>query len=197
VNRRFAASLLLVAPLLGLVACSSSTGGNAFPTAGATDGGSGGSSSTSSSPETGGDIAQMLRALQPCSLLSSAQLSQYQLAQIDAGNKLGTRYCRWQKPLDVNTNNGFAVEIGLRDSQGVKDINTDGEILTNNPVGKHHGTKVQDANSAGGCFVAIYITDSTRVDVVGVDTLADMSKSCQIAETFATLIEPELPGGGR
>ena len=140
-NRRLVVVPLLAAALFGLAACNSTTTGS--PTAGnssgtPTAGGSGG--------DGGGGVSTT--SLQPCDLLSADEASQLQLTKGGPIDEGGARACTWQKPVDTNGQNGYGVEIGIRDNQGLKDFNTAGYTLTDDTVGKHQGK--QAALDAGG-----------------------------------------------
>jgi hypothetical protein len=193
VNRRFTVVPLLAVAAFGLAACSSSTTGTgtAAPTSGAAPVSSGGSTSSSGGSGTSGGSA--LAALQPCSLLSSSVLSSLQLSQTDSGTANGARSCSWQKSVDANGLNGYAAGVDIRDSQGLKDVNTSGSTVTSDQIGSHQGQQLQSTDS-GDCIVAIGVTNSSRVDVT-VNAETDAGKACQVANQLAKVVEPQLPSG--
>jgi predicted small secreted protein len=198
VNRRLAVLPLLAAAVFGLAACNSTTTGTGTPAA--TNGGSapsssdaGSSSSTSEgsgSPSGEGGLA----SVQPCSLVSSSALSQYQLTPSGTSNADGARSCDYHRPVDINGQNGAAVGIDVRDSQGLKDIAATGYTVTDDNIGSHQGKQAQ-LNAGGGCFVAIGVGDSARVDVQ-VSATANTTQACQLANALAKVVEPRLPAGG-
>jgi hypothetical protein len=190
VNRRLAILPLVAMAALGLAACSSTTTGQGTPITTPAQGGTGGSSPSSSGSSGGGSSA--LASVQPCNLLSSATLSQFGLSKTQSITIPAARPCDWTKPVDINGANGYSVEIAIRDSQGIKDINTAGNTVTEDNVGSHDGRLVQ-ADAGGGCIVVIGVGDSSRVDVSVAGT--DTNQACSVANQLAKVVEPQLPAG--
>lgn len=195
VNRRLAVLPLFAAAVFGLAACNNSTTGTGTPeptVGGATTSSDGGS--TPSSTGGGSSGGGSLTSVQPCDLLDSSTLSANQLTSAGSSNSSGARSCNYHRSVDINGNNGAAVGIDVRDSQGLKDINAAGFTVTDDNVGGHQG-KQAALNAGGGCFVAIGVGDSARVDVQ-VSATADTTQACQLANTLAKDVEPKLPAGG-
>jgi len=174
---------MIAAALFGLAACNSSTPGTAT-----------GGDTNSPTTGSGGGGGVSTASLQPCDLLSSAEAGQLQLTPGGPVNEGAARACTWQKAVDINGQNGYGVEIGIRDSQGLDSINTAGYTITNDNVGKHSG-KQGALNAGGGCLVAIGVGSSARVDVT-ISAGTDTNQACQFANQVAALVEPRLPGGG-
>jgi hypothetical protein len=174
---------VVMTALFGLVACSNTTPGAAVtPPAGTAT-----SANTPSSTASGSGLA----AMQPCDLLSSTELSQNGLTSNGPSTGSGARSCRW----DNNAyDNGLGYTIGadIRDSQGLKDINTVGYTLSDDPIGHHQAKQAQQING-DGCFVSISVTTTSRVDVPASTGAADVNQSCVLANQYAKLIEPKLP----
>jgi hypothetical protein len=131
-----------------------------------------------------------LASIQPCDLLSADIISQNQLGTPTPANEGGARTCKWQNTT-ANNGDGYVVGFGIRDSQGIKDVNTDGYTVTPDNIGSHPGRQLQSTIS-GSCTIAIGVTNSSRVDVTGVAG-TDANQACQLANQFAKLIEPNLP----
>jgi Protein of unknown function (DUF3558) len=180
-SRRTTVLPLAVAALLGVAACTNSTTGNGSPapTVGSTQSGGGSTSSGSG-----------LTSIQPCDLLSSDILSQNQLGTPTTANEGGARTCHWQNTT-ASEGIGYAVGVGIRDSQGIKDVNPDGYTVTPDNIGGHPGRQLQSTLS-GTCIIAIGVTNSSRVDVT-VNAGTDPVQGCQLANQFAKLVEPNLP----
>jgi hypothetical protein len=177
----------------GLAACSSSTQGQgtAAPTTNTQqDTGGAGAPSSGSSTGSGGSS---LAAVQPCGLLSTAVQTQYELSPAATTPGTGARPCNWNKPVDQNGENGYEVEIDVRDSQGLSSINTNGFTVTPDNVGSHQGRLVQ-LDAGGTCFVALGVGSGSRVDV-SVTAGTDTSQACQVANQLAKVVEPQLPSG--
>ncbi|HEX5405091.1 MAG TPA: DUF3558 domain-containing protein [Pseudonocardiaceae bacterium] len=183
---------MLAAVLFGLVACSSGTVGTATPTQGdgsLATGGGGSSTSSSSSPGSGNSLA----SIQPCDLATPSVLSQLQLTKLGTSTDSGARSCRYQKPVDVNGVNGYTAGVDVRDSQGLKDVNTDGSTVTDDQIGSHQGKQLK-SSIPGDCLVAIGVSDSSRVDV-SVNAGTDTNQACDVANQLAKAVEPQLPPG--
>jgi hypothetical protein len=73
-------------------------------------------------------------------------------------------------------------------------LSTVGRTTTSRPVGSHDGRQV--LSQEGGCGVYLQLTRTSTVDIVVVDALGD-TQSCQLADEYATLIEPKLPAEQR
>jgi hypothetical protein len=184
VNGRLAVLPLAAVFALGLAACTSSTQGTgtAVPPSPA------GSSSASSPSSTAS--ASGTASLQPCNLLTSTEVSENELSGQGTTNDGGVRGCDWaNKTADGGL--GYAMEVAIRDSQGLADITTSGNTITNDPVGSHQGKQVQDS-VAGACFVAIGVTAKSRIDVLGSASNGNMSESCTIANKYAKIVEAKL-----
>lgn len=185
--KRSALLVAVTALAIGLAGCSSETPGNATPGDDA-NGGSvpsfpEGSTTTDTPPETstgGSGTAD----LQPCDLLSAEDLSALDLPASGEENELGpARTCQWQ------TSGSHTVSVGVIDELGIDDVQSDSppEPVT---VGSHDA--VQYVGVVGTCGVAIAVTESSRVDVLGTAG-GDMTKACEVANQAAELVEPKLP----
>ncbi len=175
-NHRFAVAPLVAVGLFGLAACGNSTGGTATP-------------ETTSAPTGGNGVSTA--AVQPCDLISATDATQLQLTKGGPVNEGAARACTWSKPVDSNGQNGYTVEIGVRDSQSVSSFNSAGFTITQDNVGRHQGIQAVDS---GGCFVVIGVGNASRVDVL--ISMTDTNAACEFANKVAKVVEPKLPGGG-
>jgi hypothetical protein len=164
-----------------MAACTNSTTGSGtpVPTTNTTQAGGG--------PTSGGSG---LTSIQPCDLLSSDIASQYQLGSPTPGNESGARTCA-RHNITANNGDGYVVGVGIRDSQGINDVNPGGFTVTTDNIRSHPGRQLQSTQS-GSCIIAIGVTNSSRVDVT-VNAGTDPIQGCQLANQFAKLIEPNLP----
>jgi hypothetical protein len=187
--RRSALLGTVIALVLGLGGCSSETPGDARP---GDDTGSGGappfpaeseSSTTDEPTETdteGGDTAD----LRPCELLSAEDLTALDLPASGEEDEIGpARRCQWQ------TSGSHTVSVGILDELGIDQVQSQGptEELS---VGSHEALRY--VGVVGTCGVAIAVSDSSRVDVLGTAG-GDMNQACEIANQVAELVEPKLP----
>jgi hypothetical protein len=182
VNSRFAL-LPLAAALLALAACASPTPGTGTP-ASTTEAPISSGSSPSSAASDG------LAAIQPCDLISSAQASQNNLQPEGPSNAAGARSCNWSNA-SADNGLGYALEVDLRDTQGLADVNTDGLTISDDPIG-HHQAKQAERTSDGDCLVIIGVTSKSRVDVTLSTSASNLTEACSLANQYARLIEPEL-----
>jgi ABC-type phosphate transport system substrate-binding protein len=182
VNRRTAVLPVIVAALLGLAACTNSTTGNGTPAPPANT-----TQPGNSSPTSGGSG---LTSIQPCDLLSSADVSQNQLGTPAPENLGGARTCSWQNTT-ANNGDGYNISVGIRDTQGINEISSGVDTITPDNIGSHPGRQLQSTQS-GTCVIAIGVTNSSRVDVT-VNAGTDPVQGCQLANQFAKLVEPNLP----
>jgi hypothetical protein len=188
VNRRLVVlPVLAVAAMLTLAGCNNNPG----TTGGSTGqpGSGGGNGSPSSSNNASGTAS-----LKPCSLLTAADISQNQLGSGKSSNGNGARSCDWQNTT-ANNYAGYTLAVDVRDHQGLKDINSEGYNVTDDNIGSHQGKQLKQ-NPGSGCGVVIGVTNSSRVDVVATDSSGDAATSCNLANQFAKLVEPNLPSGG-
>lgn len=160
---------------VGLVACTSQTGGTG--------------TSTTSRPTSAGGSA--LASTDPCSLITGAQARQNGLTSEGPSNDGGSRACSWTNGTAYG-GLGYALELAVRGSQGLADINRDGLTLSDVTVGSHQAKQAVDQTN-GDCLVIIGVTDKSRVDVVISSGDSDPTHSCSMATKFAKLIEPTLP----
>jgi len=182
VNRRLTVVPLVATALIALAACGQTTTGSGNPASTTTPGSSGDTTSNSGGASTA--------SLQPCDLLSASVLSQNQLTKTDSGTQSGARTCAGTKSVDINGNGGYTLGVDIRDSQGLNDTSDGGYTVTPETVGSHQGKQLE---RSGSCIVAIGVSTTSRVDV---QASADPGQSCPLANQFAKLIEPGLPGGG-
>lgn len=175
----------LAAMLVGTAACSGPTKGQptAAPTVDSTgqttsDGGPG-DTSTSAGGGTSG-----LPVDQPCSLLSSSDLTQLGVSTPPTSDKVGTA-----PDCSLDTSGNFTVGIALRTTSGLSDFTLTGGSAHTITVGSHSAK--QGVDNTGSCNVAIGVSSSSRVDVTALgDGNAD---PCPTALAVARLIEPKLP----
>ncbi len=132
-----------------------------------------------------------LASIQPCDLLSSADLTQNDISSGQPSNEGGGRNCNW-KNRTADNELGYSLEIDLRDAQGLEDISTDGQAISTDAVGQHQGKLVQDPGDET-CFVAIGVSPTSRVDILVATGSSVMSESCNLANHYAQLVEPKLP----
>jgi uncharacterized protein DUF3558 len=136
--------------------------------------------------------ADPLADIDPCSLLAPAVISQNQLQPDTSGTGPGDRFCRWQTA--VSSHNGYSIAINVYDHAGLHQLNTAAFAVTDHPVGRHQG-RLSKQTGGSACLVSMGVTNTSRVDVVGVDDSGQQDRSCVLATTVAPAVEQRLPSG--
>jgi predicted small secreted protein len=184
------AVLPLVAGAFLLAGCTSTQAGTASPVKSDT------AAPSSENPSSADPGSASTTALEPCTLLTAADVSGYASSFEPAEEKKlgGARICRFQHKTASATEEGMILSVAIRDSAPLGSVNDTGNGVKDLPV---NGRPAKEASSDAplGCTVALGVGDKSRVDVnaTGLNTVA---KACQIAEDMATkIVEPKLPKG--
>lgn len=171
--------------VVSVSSCTSDEGGTPVPTGESTPTSSSGADSEPSSP-AGTSVA--LAGIDPCSLLSDAEIAAYgNFGEPAPQNHGDDRSCNWQTQQGSGDSIGISVDI--RNSQGVSDANDAGLGIDTTEVGGRQVARIP--TQTGGCIIAIGVTESSRVDVRS--NAFDNQKSCDIADDLAGIVEPKLP----
>jgi hypothetical protein len=187
--RRTALIVTFAAALaVGLAGCSSETPGNATPTETA-DGGStpsfpdGTPTGEETTAPSDGDSGTA--DLEPCDLLTAEELTALGLPSepFEEGELGPARRCQWQ------ASGGNGLDVAVMDDLGIDEVQSENtpRPLT---IGSHDAAEYDGV--LGTCVVAMAVTDSSRVDVLGTAG-GDMNKACDVANQAAKLVEPKLP----
>jgi hypothetical protein len=123
--------------------------------------------------------------VQPCDLIPAGQDG---LADPTPSDEGGARNCNWS-----NASTGYALEISIRDDQGLAEINTDGLSVTDDQIGHHRGRLAQGPANGDGCLVAVGVSATSRVDVTVSTSDSSVTHACSLANQFAKVVEPKLP----
>ncbi len=173
---------LLVAAIVGLSACSSQRPGS--PTAAA--------SSTTGSPSSRAG-ADPLASVDPCSLITSAELASNGLQPGKIVNAPGARACSWNRPDDGATIDGYLIQIAIYDTAGLDQLNTSVGTASDYSVGKYQG-KLLRYKAGLTCTVALGITSTSRIDI-DVITSTSVDQSCTLVERVAPAVVSHFPAG--
>lgn len=173
------AGLALV--MLGVAACSNQTGGQ--PTAGSTTDGGAPTATTSTSGSTSSGGTGSLPVDQPCTLLSSADLTQLGVSSPGSTDSIGTAHaCELDTAADH-------IIIAIRTNVGLSQFQASGGTIQDITIGSHAAKQVVD--NTGSCVIGIGVNDSSRVDVTA--TGDGTTNPCPIATDVANLVAPRLP----
>lgn len=175
---------ILIATTIGLATltagCTGTTG-NANPTP----------TSGDATPSNGSNSASGLESTKPCDLLTEAEVTSLGLTYPGKASQVGTSDgCSW----NISGNGGL--RAGIRTKSGLKDLNLDGDKITDTKVGKYDAKKVEAQDGAKNtCTFAISVSESSSVVVIGNLTLTseDTAAACERASKAAALIAPKLP----
>ncbi|GGM81476.1 hypothetical protein GCM10011609_16820 [Lentzea pudingi] len=169
---------------IGLVALSAgctgkTVGGDPAPTSGG------------ATPTTNSTSASGLEAVKPCDLLTETEVSGLGLTYPGTASQVGTSDgCAW----NISGNGGL--RAGIRSKSGLKDLNLDGDKVTQLKIGKYDATKVEAQDGAKNiCTFAIGVSESSSVVVIGnlTATSEDTAAACERSSKAAELIAPKLP----
>ncbi|WP_253863239.1 DUF3558 domain-containing protein [Prauserella halophila] len=143
----------------------------------------------SADDEPGAGIS--LSELDPCSLLSQADVTQFGPVKEPQQKQIGTAdTCSWEPDRSEISGERGTLGVNIRDNAGVQNMNDKGmgvEHTTEN--GRDYGR----SPSPNGCTIAIGVTDTSRVDVLV--SGADPNKACKMANTLVEVVEPKVPQG--
>ncbi|WP_434439380.1 DUF3558 domain-containing protein [Lentzea sp. E54] len=145
----------------------------------------------SATPTSSSNTASGLEAVKPCDLLTEAEVTSLGLKYPGEAEKVGTSDgCDWA----VSGNGGL--RVGIRTDSGLKELNLDGDKVSQTRVGKYDATKVEAQDGAKNiCTFAISVSETSSIVVIGNLTAAseDTAAACQRSSKAAELIAPKLP----
>jgi Protein of unknown function (DUF3558) len=143
----------------------------------------GSAGATSGSSGSGGGGSTSLPTGQPCSLLSSSDLTQLGVSTPPSSDQIGTA-----SGCDVTASAG-AVALAIRTNEGLSALSSTGPS-TSLTIGSHQAGQQTDS-ATGGCLVVLGVSSTSRVDVVA--NTDDDAQACPTALQVAKLVEPHLP----
>lgn len=167
-----------------LAACSTAPPGDPVPRPAA---GNGGSQDRTITAEPTGRTS--LAAVDPCGLLTPS--GQSAMAVTDDGQakeRGGARYCEWRVRKD-SIADSYTIAVGVWEDRGV-DHAVSERAVRHLEVNSREAVEGVGA-AAASCFVALAVTETSRVDAAVVGT--DGEQLCPVALELAELVEPELP----
>lgn len=183
-HRMLALPLAAVAAI-SLSACSSQNSGS--PVAGSSTS----SAPTSSSSTSSGDP---LASADPCSLITQSDESSSQLQPGKAITAAGGRGCRWDRPDDGATIDGYTIQIDIYNNAGIDQLNTaGGGPVTDYSVGKYQGKTFEDT-PLSYCVISLGTTSTSRIDIA-VNSSQGMAKSCSLVKEVAPIVVSHFPAG--
>ncbi|MGH2668162.1 MAG: DUF3558 domain-containing protein, partial [bacterium] len=175
---------------VALAACTSAEGGS--PRASeqtTTTTTSKGGKTTTSKPEPTTSNASPLDDVDPCGLLSEADLARTGVGPGEKRDLGKSRGCRWTKRGD------FSFSIGFNPDLGLKDLNYQGATPRPIQIGKHEATTAENIGGGEGqCTIFIGISEKSSVHLVATASGSkDTAKACEKALMVAKMIDPKLP----
>ena len=142
------------------------------------------------SPDTSADHGgSPLDGVEPCELLSQAELDDLGVAGGEEANFGDSPGCEWAKTGD------FGILVGLNLDIGAEEADLQGATPVPISVGSHDGFRVEaQGGFEGSCAVLVVTSESSFVDISATaNGGGDTSKACAKAADVAGLIEPKLP----
>jgi hypothetical protein len=175
---------ILIVPLIGLAALTAGctgTKGEATPTPT-----TGGSTPTSASSASSG-----LKSIKPCDLISDSEAASFGFKLPgEPGKIVSSDICDWTIP-----GNG-GLQAGVFADKGVKDLNIQGEKVSETKVGKFTGTKIEAQDgSKDTCVILIAASETSAVSAIWTVKVGsgDTATACAQAAKAAELIAQKLP----
>jgi hypothetical protein len=188
-HRMLVLSLVTAAAVIGLSACSSQSPGSAV-----------GDSSTSSAPTTtagstsgSGGGGSPLASVDPCTLIAQSEVANNGLQPGQTVQAPGGRECRWERPDDGATIDGYLIQIAIYDTAGIDKLNTAGGTVTDYTVGKYQGKLFQDT-PLNACIISLPTSNTSRVDIDVISRLG-IAKGCDLVKEVAPHVTPQFPAG--
>jgi hypothetical protein len=163
---------LLAAGVLAMAGCADTVAGNPTPAADV-------STSTTEPPST------VSTSIDPCALITAADVQQLSLVARGPDRVGGGRGCSWYK------DGVYAVGFSIYDQVGIDRFASGEPTVSNHPVGSHDGREFIPPEH--GCGIVLEITRSSIIVLVVSDAAGGDTVSCHLAGDFALLIEPRLP----
>lgn len=137
-------------------------------------------------PTTSSATGPALTEIDPCELLTSAELAQLTLPGGDPDTRAGNRACVWNQPGDR-----AVVSVTLNANNGIDDLNpgsaTKVEEVT---IGGHTGRRLEDPDGYCVFDLAITATSSVTIATLIRDKIVE---ACAFAQRVVGVVEPKLP----
>jgi len=182
--------LAAVAVAASVSACTSETPGVAdgnktstgsTPTGGPfTGSNSPGSPTSGVKPTTAGPLA----GKSPCSILTPADVSGFQLGSGKEENRTISRSCEYLR------SGQYVMTVVIYDSRGIQDVQERGQLKSLTVGGREAN---QGLSSGGVCSIAIKTGEKSRVDASVSATSGDEKKACDLAGPLAEAVAKNLP----
>ena len=180
---RLSRAVVIGAALATLVGCVDERDGRPTP---ADSGDSSSQASTTARPSTTSASSDGLAALDPCELLTAAELAQLRLPTGQHDSVAGNPKCNW------NPSGEGLVAATIRADGGIDDLSpSNATKIEEVTIGAHRGRRLEFPE--GDCSVDIAVTEKSSVTVTAL--AGDLAQACALAVQAATLIEPKLPRG--
>lgn len=177
---------MIAVAIIGLSACSSQQPGGPMATTSTT--------SAPTSTTTGdGTNASPLASVDPCSLITQSEIASNGYQPGQTATAPDGRACRWEKPDNGATVDGYVLEIIIYDKLGLDQLNTSGGTVSDYSVGDRHG-KLYQATSLNTCDVALSTSSSSRIDI-NVNSRLGIATGCTLAKQIAPAVVSHLPSG--
>ncbi|WP_367134409.1 DUF3558 family protein [Saccharothrix sp. HUAS TT1] len=169
--------VVLALTVLGVVATGCTTQGDPTPApTGSTSAEETSEATTTSKPSGGGDS---LADFDTCEALNSVA-AQLNLTEVEADGK------------SCDAEFSATTSVTVKAQPSLKIADAVGKEVSSIDVGPRKGALATEPASSSSCLVAIEVTATSRVDVVG-SANASLDEACDAAKAVAEAIEPKLP----
>jgi hypothetical protein len=172
---------LIAAAVVGLSACSSQQG---TPVAV-------GTTPTAPTSSSSASVGAALASVDPCTLLTQTQVKNNSLTAGQTVAAANGRGCRWVRPDDGSSIDGYNVQIVIYNKLGLDQLVTTGGEVSDYPVGKYQGKLFQD-NSLNNCVVSVATSNTSRVDIY-VNSSVSLAQGCSLVKEVAPKVVANFP----
>ncbi|HEV3358677.1 MAG TPA: DUF3558 family protein [Pseudonocardiaceae bacterium] len=135
--------------------------------------------------------ANPLASVDPCTLIAQADVTSSGLEAGQTVDAPGARECRWHRPDDGATIDGYVIQIAIYDTAGIDQLNTDGGTATDYSVGRYQGKLFQDT-PLNACIASLPTSATSRVDIDVISTQGP-AKACELVQEAAPHVVPRFP----
>ena len=182
-THRLLALPFVAVAIVGLSACASQSSGTPSAT-----------STTSSAPTSSGGSTSgptSLASVDPCSLLTQAQLANNGVPPGESVPAAGGRACRWHRPDDGATIDGYDIQVVIYNDAGLDQLHTGGGPVSNYPVGQYQGELYQN-RADNICIVSVATSKTSRADI-SVNSNVSFDQGCTLVKDVAPKVVANFP----
>ncbi|GGU53405.1 DUF3558 family protein [Lentzea flava] len=143
-------------------------------------------------PTSNAGTSSGLESIKPCDLLTESETATLGIKTPGKEEKVGTSDgCSYFISSELGR-----LRVGIRAKSGLKDLNLQGDKISDIKVGKYDAKKVEAPDGAKSqCNVMISVTETSSISVIATLDVSseDTPVACERARKAADMIAPKLP----